>query len=66
LEKGLKNQFGEEYNDKKDFKKEFSRSLKAVLAVYPKAKVSSVENGLLLLPSAPPVQKTQILINKSA
>jgi len=59
----LKNQFGEEYSRENDFKREFERSLKAVLTVYPKAKVSSVLNGLILLPSAPPVQKTQMLIS---
>ena len=60
----LKDQFGEEYSRENNFKKEFSRSLKSVLAVYPNAKVSSVEDGLLLLPSVPPVSKTMILINK--
>jgi len=60
----LKDQFGEEYSREDNFKRKFTDALKFVLAVYPSAKVSSVEYGLLLRPSSPPVSKTMILINK--
>ena len=50
---GIKQLFGQEYKDMKGFKRRFIPALKDVLAVYPKAKVRSVESGLLYLPSAP-------------
>jgi len=50
---GIKELFGPEYKDMKGFKRRFIPALKDVLAVYPKAKVRSIENGLLCLPSAP-------------
>jgi len=62
----LKDQFGVEYSRGNNFKRDFSNSLKSVLAVYSTAKVSSVENGLLLKPSAPPISKTRILIDNNA
>jgi len=49
----LKKLFGQEYVEMKHFKQRFIPALKDVLAVYPKAKVKSVESGLLYLPSAP-------------
>jgi hypothetical protein len=51
-------QFGQEYKGKdqdKDFKREFLRALKDVLAVYPKARVKQVTGGLLMMPSPPPI-----------
>ena len=56
----LRDQFGQEYSDPKDFKKKFRRALMAVRAVYPDAKVEETAGGLLLHPSRPPISKTLI------
>lgn len=58
----LKEQFGEEYNQLRDFKKEFRQALKQALSVYPDAKVEDITGGLLLKPSPPPIPKTQVLV----
>ena len=52
----FKEQFGQEYANDKDFKKEFLSSMKQVLAVYPEAKIQKVTGGLLLSPSHPPIK----------
>lgn len=54
----LREQFGQEYQGKnadKDFKREFVRCLRAVLAVYPQAMVAQVTGGLMLMASPPPI-----------
>lgn len=54
----LREQFGQEYRGKdpdKDFKKEFLPALRAVLAVYPQAKVKQVTGGIMLMASPPPI-----------
>lgn len=54
----LREQFGQEYQGKeadKDFKKKFLIALRAVLAVYPQAKVKQVTGGLMLMASPPPI-----------
>jgi hypothetical protein len=48
-------QFGQEYSDPRNFRAEFLRHLKKVLAVYPCADVRPVAGGLELRPSPPPV-----------
>lgn len=56
--KSLREQFAQEYAGKdpdKDFKKEFTPTLRKVLAVYPQAKVKPVTGGVLLLGSPPPI-----------
>ncbi|WP_321922955.1 replication protein RepA [Paraburkholderia guartelaensis] len=56
--KSLREQFAQEYKGKeadKDFKKNFLPALRAVQAVYPRAKVQQVTGGLLLYSSPPPV-----------
>lgn len=58
----LRDQFGQEYADPKDFKKKLRIALRQVLAVYPNAKVESAAGGLILKPSMPPVAKTQIQV----
>jgi hypothetical protein len=58
----LREQFGQEYNDPKNFKKEFRQSLRQVLAVYPDAHIEDVPGGLLLRPSNPPLPKTRITV----
>jgi hypothetical protein len=52
----FKEQFGQEYANDKDFKKEFLLAMKQVLAVYPEAKIQKVTGGLLLNPSHPPIK----------
>lgn len=54
----LREQFGQEYQGKeadKDFKKKFLIALRAVLAVYPQARVKQVTGGLMLMASPPPI-----------
>lgn len=54
----LREQFGQEYQGKnadKDFKREFLKCLRAVLAVYPQALVNQVTGGLMLTASPPPI-----------
>ena len=57
----LRNQFGQEYKNPKDFKREFKNSLHQVMSVYPDAKIESTYGGIMLHSSQPPVRKTQIL-----
>lgn len=56
----MKDQFGQEYNDPKNFKKEFREAMRAVLTVYPDAKVSDVPGGLLLKESPPPISDRHV------
>lgn len=56
----LEAQFGGEYADRKDFKREFVRRLKEVRLVYPDAKIEPVDGGIKLLPSRPPVSRTTV------
>ena len=58
----LRSQFGQEYRDPKDFKREMVKALRAVCAVYPDARVEQVAGGLVLLPSRSPVPKTMFQI----
>jgi hypothetical protein len=51
----LKDQFGQEYGDIKDFRKKFRIALRQVLVVYPDAKVDDTSSGLLLKESLPPI-----------
>ena len=60
--KSLKEQFGQEYKDPKDFKHSFKHALSSVLTVYPDAKVQDEFGGIRLYPSAPPVPKIQVVI----
>lgn len=56
--KSLREQFAQEYegeNRNKDFRRKFLRALNAALAVYPKAKVKTVNGGVILFPSPPPI-----------
>jgi hypothetical protein len=58
----LKDQFGQEYKESRNFKKEFLTSLRQVNAAYPDAKIEQTSGGLILKPSSPPIRKTQILM----
>ncbi|MEI6806532.1 MAG: replication protein RepA [Myxococcaceae bacterium] len=58
----LKDQFGQEYKDNRDFKKEFRAALRQVHAVYPDSKLEQIPGGFILKPSHPPVRKTHIFM----
>jgi Plasmid encoded RepA protein len=61
----LRDQFGDEYANQRDFKHELRRALSAALAVYPSARVEDEPGGIRLLPSPPPVPRTQVLLASS-
>ncbi len=58
----LKEQFGQEYGNSRDFKKEFRHALRQAAAVYPEARLEEDAGGMLLLPSKPPLPKSRITI----
>lgn len=60
--KNLKEQFGQEYKCSKDFKKKFRTALTKVCAVYPDARIEEEPGGLRLHSSAPPVPKSQVVV----
>lgn len=51
----LRDQFGQEYQDTRNFKHAFRAALHQVLAVYPDARVRTVPGGVELRPSRPPL-----------
>jgi Plasmid encoded RepA protein len=51
----LKEQFGQDYKDIRDFRKEFKRALGQVLQVYKNAKVDPISHGIRLFHSRPPI-----------
>jgi len=53
----LQVQFGADYGRTRDFKKYFLGQLRAVLTVYPEAKIDITDNGLILLPSKTHIPK---------
>lgn len=59
--KNLRDQFGQEYNCPKDFKKKFAPAIRKVLTVYPTASVRQEHGGIRLFPSPPPIRKTRPL-----
>jgi hypothetical protein len=58
----LKDQFGQEYSDMRDFKKEFRSALRQVGIQYKPARVEEEERGLLLRQSPPPIRKVAITV----
>lgn len=58
----LKEQFGQEYGNSRDFKKEFRHALRQAVAVYPEARLEEDAGGMLLLPSKPPLPKSRITV----
>jgi len=58
----LREQFGQEYADPKNFKKEFRQAMRLALAVYPDAHIEDTPGGMLLFPSRPPLAKTQVAV----
>jgi hypothetical protein len=58
----LRDQFGQEYAQSKDFKRTFNIALKRVLAVYPDAKVYDTIGGFRLFASKPPITETKTTV----
>lgn len=56
----LRDQFGQEYAESRDFKWEFRRALRQVQVVYPTARVAEIAGGLQLYTSPAPIQRTMI------
>jgi hypothetical protein len=60
--KNLRDQFGQEYKNPKDFKKAFAPEMRKVLTVYPSANVRQEHGGIRLFPSPPPIHKTRAVV----
>ena len=56
----LRDQFGQEYANAKDFKREFRDILRQVWLVYPAARIEDVAGGIVLRESPPPISKATI------
>ncbi len=56
----LRDQFGQEYANSKDFKREFRDVLRQVWLVYPDARIEETIGGIVLRESPPPISKTKI------
>jgi hypothetical protein len=54
----FKEQFGQEYANYQNFKREFLGAMKQVMAIYPSANIKQVTGGLVLHPSHPPIKAT--------
>lgn len=63
--RNLREQFGQEYKSPKDFKRAMREALVKVCLAYPDARIDPTPGGLLLLPSPPPIRKTQIVVAAS-
>lgn len=58
----IRDQFGQEYADSRNFKHEFKRALNQVVAVYPEARLGEEIGGLVLYPSHPPLSRTTVAV----
>lgn len=61
----LQQQFGQEYDRGRDFRRRMIESLRHVQVVYPTARVEEVEGALVLLQSPPPVKKTLVALPRA-
>jgi hypothetical protein len=59
---GLREQFGHEFADVREFRRSFLDALKKALTVYSDAHIEIVRGGLKLLPSPPPVRRQTVLL----
>ncbi|MCA9094288.1 MAG: hypothetical protein KDA68_12425 [Planctomycetaceae bacterium] len=59
----LKDQFGQEYRESRDFKKEFKDLLRQVKVVYPSARIMEVDGGIRLYESPPPITRTTVSLS---
>lgn len=57
----LKEQFGQDYKDVRDFRKEFKRAMAQVLKVYRDARVEPMAHGVRLFNSRPPIAEKLLL-----
>ena len=62
----LKGQFGQEYRDTKNFKREFTGALQKAANVYKEARIEMVPGGIKLLPSPPPVKRAVVSMPAAA
>ena len=62
----LQAQFGQEYRDRKNFKREFTGALKKAATVYKEARIETVPGGIKLLPSPPPVKRPSVRVTAAA
>ena len=60
----FREQIGQEYQNTKDFKKEFLPAIKAVKEVYPSADVEQARGGLILKPSPPPIARRSVGVSR--
>ena len=56
----LRDQFGQEYANGRDFKREFRHVLRQVVLVYPDAHIEDTAGGFILRESPPPISKLRI------
>lgn len=56
----LRDQFGQEYAESRDFKREFRDVLRQVSVVYPDARIEEIDGGIRLYESPPPIPKTAV------
>jgi hypothetical protein len=56
----LRDQFGPDYSRVRDFRRVFVAVLRAVLAVYPGARIEEAEDGLMLHRSRPPIAPRRV------
>lgn len=59
----LRQQFGTDIADQKNFKRLFRGALKRALLAYPKAQVRPWGSGITLLPSPPPIARERVLMS---
>ena len=52
-------QFGPDVSDNRTFRRQFTKAMKQTLAVYPKAKVESVDGGIQLRKSPTPIRRVK-------
>lgn len=60
----LQGQFGGEYANRKQFKRQFRIRLREALAAYPEAKVEVTEGGLTLHASPPPIPRSRVAVHR--
>ncbi len=60
----LQEQFGGEYANRKQFKRQFRIRLREALDAYPTARVEEVEGGLMLHASPPPIPRSRITVQR--
>ncbi len=58
----LQEQFGQEYNDFRNFKQRFLIALRKVRLVYPTAKLEQMTGGIRFYASPTPIPKTQVVV----